>query len=183
MPAPARDRRLARAAPPRHRPRREDRDCRTCRTPPGERGLHATAARCGRSKAVPAKGSECVASSKRCSTLFHSTIHARDDHGDCDEPRGQARRTEAVTLSSPPPARGKGGAVPMIQRVAAAEGSSCGECAGADRGCRRRQPRARAAASSPDRCRVSASRRSPRRRRGSATPPPSPTAHRDRARR
>jgi hypothetical protein len=66
----------SRAAPP-----RIDRDekieiAALCRTPPGEKGLHATAARCGRSKAAPATGSECVASSKRCSTLFHSTIHA-----------------------------------------------------------------------------------------------------------
>ena len=40
----------------------------------GRGSLTPTAARCGRSKAARATGSECAARTKRCSTLFHSTI-------------------------------------------------------------------------------------------------------------
>ncbi len=62
-----------------------------------EPSSHATAARCGRSRAARARGSECAdARSKRCSILFHSTIQVRDDRGDCAQPRGEAWRTDAM---------------------------------------------------------------------------------------
>src|SRR5262249_8723868 len=121
-PRPREARRAARPPPPGGHRRQGDRVAPPAGGREGEKVPHATAVRCGRSKADPATGSECVASSKRCSTLFHSTIHA---------PRWPRRlRTRRAArhggptpgrLSSPSPEWEEGGA-PGVPRGPAAGG-------------------------------------------------------------
>ena len=74
----------SRAVPPRHRQRRGGRALPRCRTPPaGVGGLTPLPRDAVGRKPLQPQAQNASRSSKRCSTLFHSTTMLRGDHGGC----------------------------------------------------------------------------------------------------